>query len=77
MNRCLETYLRCLATDTPKLWAQWLPWAEYCYNTTYHIAAGMTPFRVVYGHDPPTLLPFLWGSTPSSAIEQQLSGCLV
>jgi hypothetical protein len=33
-------------------WAQWLPLAEYWYNTTYHSAHGKTPFEVLYGYTP-------------------------
>ena len=44
VNRCLETYLRCLVTSTPKQWAQWLPWAKYWYNTAHHTSTKTTPF---------------------------------
>ena len=33
-NRILGVYLRCLAGDRPRSWLRWLPWAEYCYNSS-------------------------------------------
>lgn len=61
LNRCVETYLRCFASERPKTWAKWLSWAEFCYNTGYQSAAGTTPFEVVYGRPPPPLIPFMPG----------------
>ena len=29
VNKCLETYLRCFASEKKKQWAQWLPLAEW------------------------------------------------
>ncbi|MCH96095.1 hypothetical protein A2U01_0017078, partial [Trifolium medium] len=29
INMCLEGYLRCFASEQPKSWSHWLPWAEY------------------------------------------------
>jgi hypothetical protein len=52
LNQCLETYLRCAVHASPKQWAQWLPLAEYWYNTNYHSALGKTPFEVLYGYKP-------------------------
>ena len=72
LNRTLETYLRCFATNKPKAWYGWLPWAELWYNTSFHTAARMTPFQVVYGREPPPLLRFEKGAVPVSAVEQQL-----
>jgi hypothetical protein len=31
----ISMYLRCLAGDRPRQWLQWLPWAEFCYNTSF------------------------------------------
>ena len=56
INRCLETYLRCFVTDQPKEWCHWLPWVEYWYNTTFHESTQTTPFEVVYGRKPPSLI---------------------
>nr|KYP46437.1 Transposon Ty3-I Gag-Pol polyprotein [Cajanus cajan] len=36
LNKCLEMYLRCFTHDSPKDWAQLLPWAEFWYNTACH-----------------------------------------
>ena len=51
-------YLRCITGDRPRAWLEWLPWAEYCYNTAFHSALRSTPFQVVYGRSPPALLPY-------------------
>ena len=67
VNRCLETYLRCLTGSKPKQWPEWLSWAEFWYNTNYTSATRMTPFKALYGHDPPILLK---GTTIPSAIEE-------
>lgn len=36
VNRCLETYLRCMCSLQPHLWSQWLSLVEYWYNTNFH-----------------------------------------
>jgi hypothetical protein len=71
-NRILGVYLRCLAGDRPTSWLCWLPWAEYCYNTSYQSALQTTPFRVVYGRDPPSLIPHHAGSARVQALDRQL-----
>ncbi|KAL4025181.1 hypothetical protein IC575_013559 [Cucumis melo] len=72
VNRGVETYLRCFCNEKPKDWSKWLPWTEYWYNTTFQRSIGMTPFQVVYGRQPPTLLSY--GSTLSknSTVEEML-----
>jgi len=73
INRCLESYVRCFASDQPKSWSNWIPWAEFWYNTTYHVSIGKTPFEVVYGRQPPSILRFLSNETKVAAVALELS----
>jgi hypothetical protein len=52
VNQCLETYLRCFVHACPHHWRQWLPLAEFWYNTSYHSAIARSPFEALYGHAP-------------------------
>ncbi|KAL4366769.1 hypothetical protein GQ457_05G003480 [Hibiscus cannabinus] len=72
VNRTNEMYLRCLSSDRPRQWVDWVPWAEYCYNTSYHTALGATPFQLVYGRNPPRLLSYVAGSTRIDAVDKAL-----
>jgi hypothetical protein len=71
-NRILGVYLRCLVGDRPKSWLRWLPWAEYCYNTSYQTSLRATPFQVVYGREPPSLLSYEPGLSKVPAVDRQL-----
>lgn len=71
-NRTIEMYLRCLVGDSPCKWLEWLPWAEYCYNTSFHSALLTSPFRVVYGRDPPRLLSYEPGTSKLDAVDTAL-----
>ncbi|KAM1291076.1 hypothetical protein ACFX2H_018035 [Malus domestica] len=72
MNRCLETYLRCFVGGQPKKWVQWLPWAEWCFNTSFHTSSKHTPFEIVYGYPPPQVIPYEMGTTKMETVEQEL-----
>ncbi|KAJ9535931.1 hypothetical protein OSB04_un000899 [Centaurea solstitialis] len=72
VNRSLETYLRCITSNRPKEWVKWLPWAEYWYNTSYHSAIGMTPFKVVYGREPPRLVTYERGTAHTFEVDRFL-----
>ncbi|GER28782.1 polyprotein [Striga asiatica] len=37
-------------------WEDFLPWAEYWYNTVYHSSTKSTLFELLYGCKPPTLM---------------------
>ncbi|XP_068666444.1 uncharacterized protein [Aristolochia californica] len=72
VNCTVEMYFRCLVGDRPKNWVQWLPWVEYCYNTSFYTGLQSTPFSILYGRDPPRLLSYTLGSTRVDSIDQAL-----
>ncbi|WVZ96354.1 hypothetical protein U9M48_042006 [Paspalum notatum var. saurae] len=71
-NKIITMYLRCLTGDRPRQWIQWLPWAEFCYNSSFQASLGTSPFKVVYGRDPPTLQQYNGSSARLPAVDQQL-----
>lgn len=72
VNKALENYLRCFASSQPRQWAKWLPWAEFWYNTSTHMSTNITPFKAVYGRDPPPLVRIGHGQTRVGSLEDQL-----
>ncbi|WVZ51723.1 hypothetical protein U9M48_002838 [Paspalum notatum var. saurae] len=55
VNKVIAMYPCCVTGDHPWAWLDWLPWAKYCYNTSFHSALRATPFEVVYGQPPPPI----------------------
>lgn len=51
MNQCLEMYLRCAVSSTPRQWCAWLPLAQFWYNTSYHSALQCSPYKALFGTD--------------------------
>lgn len=59
VNKCIETFLRCICSESPKDRSMWLPLVEWWYNTNYHTSIQATPYEVVYNQPPPLYLPYL------------------
>ncbi|PKA46982.1 putative mitochondrial protein [Apostasia shenzhenica] len=72
VNRCLETYLRCMTVERPKEWLKWLPLSEWWYNTNYHSSLKCSPYEVLYGQKPPLHVPYLAGTAVVDAVDRSL-----
>jgi hypothetical protein len=72
VNKIITMYLHCLIGDRPRQWLKWLPWAEYCYNTAFQSSIRTSPFRVVYGREPPSLRPASAEGAHVPAVQEQL-----
>lgn len=72
INKIMETFLRCFINGQPRSWGMWLPWLEFWYNTSFQVSINCSPFKVVYGREPPTLIRFEKGSTAVATLEEQL-----
>jgi hypothetical protein len=71
-NRVIVMYLRCFTGDRPRQWLRWLLWVEYVYNTAYQSSLRETPFRVVYGRDPPTIRFYEPGETRVAVVARDM-----
>ena len=72
VNRCLETYLRCMVHEKPKDWVKWLSLAEWWYNTTFHSSIHTTPYEMVYGQPAPIHMPYLQGKSTVETVDRSL-----
>ncbi|GJT85576.1 retrotransposable element Tf2 [Tanacetum coccineum] len=72
VNKCLETYLRCMTGEKPRDWTKWISLAEYWYNTNFHTAIGTTPYEVVYGQTPPLHIPYVSKDCPVEVVDRTL-----
>ncbi|WVZ76730.1 hypothetical protein U9M48_024677 [Paspalum notatum var. saurae] len=73
VNKAIGMYLCCLMGDRPRQWLRWLPWAEFVYNTAFHSSLKDTPFRVVYGRDPPAVRSYDPGEGRVQAVAKSMA----
>lgn len=68
-------YLRCLMFADPLKRSKAFPWAEYPYNTSYHISTAMTDdaFQAPHGRDPPTLICSKGSSEDTADLQSHLA----
>lgn len=68
-NKIPQTYLRCFISHQPSEWTNWLTPAEYWFNKP----TKLTPYEVVYGKQPPSLLSYVPHTAKAEQVEQHLS----
>jgi transposase InsO family protein len=72
VNKCLEGYLYCFASDKQTQWVKWFPLAEWWYNTSLYTSSKKSPFLALYGYDPPSITSPLKGNTKVQAVEDHI-----
>ena len=72
VNKSLEHYLRAFAADRPHSWVDWLPMAEFWFNTNFHTSIKLTPFEALYGYPSPKVVEYVPGVTRVAAVDSYL-----
>ena len=63
VNKWLEGYLRNYVIGQQKTRLRSLHLGEYCYNTTFHMSIGMSPFYALYGYHALTFADVMVGTS--------------
>jgi hypothetical protein len=71
-NKIIAMYLRCLTGDRLRNWLEWLPWAEFCYNSSYQQSLKTSPFQVVFGRPPPSIRSYETGDARLPAVDKAM-----
>ncbi|CAH9108944.1 unnamed protein product [Cuscuta europaea] len=72
VNKCLESYLRCMCSERPKEWSFWLPLAGWWFNTHFQTSAGTTPYEIMYTQPPPLHLPYFPRESNVEAVDRSM-----
>ncbi|RVW63153.1 hypothetical protein CK203_063272 [Vitis vinifera] len=57
---------------TTEEWIEWIPWAEFSYNTSTHSSTKFSSFETVYGVPSPSFLSYIPGTTRVMAVDEYL-----
>jgi len=69
VNKSLEHYLRAFAFYKPQTWVEWLPLAEFWFNTNFHSSTKLTPFEALFGYPSPKLLDYIPSTTKVDSVD--------
>jgi hypothetical protein len=69
VNKWVEGYLRNYVAGQQKAWVRWIHLGEHCYNTTYNMSIGMTPFRALYSYDPLSFVEIAFGDSRALMVQ--------
>ena len=72
VNKCLEGYILCVASNKQAQWFKWSLLAEWWYNAFVHTSSKMSPFLAVYGYHPPSITSPLKGNEKVHAMEEHI-----
>jgi hypothetical protein len=72
VNQCLEMYLRCVVHSSPKQWKSWLALAALWCNSNFHTSLVCSPFKALYGYDPPVNIILQMLSTNGTSDAEQM-----
>lgn len=64
--------MRCFCGFKPLKWRKWISWAMFWHNMTWKSSTGFTPYVVVYGRPPPTVLQYVPKTAKVQAVEDLL-----
>ena len=59
VNRTLGNLLRAIVGKNLKTWEDCLPFVKFAYNRSVHSSTGCSPFEIVYGFNPLTVLDLM------------------
>ena len=68
----MEGYLHCFVSNKQTQWFKWLLLTKWWYDTSFHIAARMTPFMELYGYHPPSITSYLGENSKIQAVEYHI-----
>ncbi|XP_040968577.1 uncharacterized protein [Gossypium hirsutum] len=61
-----------MTSKTPSKWFNWLPLAEWWYNSSFHSSIQLTPYEALYGKIPPQHMPYLAGASLVAVVDRSL-----